>query len=119
MGKDEVTDFADKIDTMGRDKDSMKMNPEKIRNVVLQQRIIFDLEVEMKSQDKKWGQNRGMDMSIWTDILGEEYGEICRELNENGHIPSKHLYLEIIQTAAVCIQMAKDVRSVLGEKGMK
>ena len=115
---DEVSKFVDKIDTMGRDGGSIKLNPQKAKNVVLEQRLIFDLEVEIKSQDKKWGANRNIEMPIWTDILGEEYGEICRELNENGHLPSRHLYLEVIQTAAVCLQMAKNIRQVLGEKEM-
>ena len=72
------------------------------------QNIISDVITERERQDEKWGiQNH--DLFRWSSIIGEEYGEMCKAINEYGFnsIPEtkKEIYIETIQTMASCMAM--------------
>ena len=108
------------IDTMGMDsKDGEKKSSEEARIFVAEQRIIFDIEAEVRRQDKQWGANRHKPMQEWIVIIGEEYGEMSRAILENKWAPSKELYEETVQVAALALQMLKDIRYQVGERGLK
>lgn len=57
---------------------------------------------ERQRQLEKWGDQSGHSDGKWLAILGEEYGEVCRDLFE-GKDPGK----EIIQVAAVATAWAE------------
>lgn len=61
---------------------------------------------EREHQDSKWGE-QNHHPALWMAILGEEYGEVCKEVNdyaldgEYSHIIK--MMEETIQVAAVCV----------------
>jgi hypothetical protein len=67
---------------------------------------------EREKQDKKWGE-QNHDIATWLEILGEEYGEICKadleykfssnSINDSGL--KNQILEEIIQTTAVGLAM--------------
>lgn len=71
-------------------------------------KIIADVLAERKRQDEKWGvQEHRAD--TWVSIIGEEYGEMCKAVNEFGFDPKEEtisdIYTEAIQTMASCMAM--------------
>lgn len=61
-----------------------------------QANIIWDIVEERRRQDEKWGvQNHGD--AYWLAILGEEFGEICRDILERGEASAE----ELVQLVAV------------------
>lgn len=71
-------------------------------------KIIADVLAERKRSDEKWGeQNHGA--YRWASIIGEEYGEMCKAINEFGFNPTletkQDVYSETIQTIASCMAM--------------
>lgn len=66
------------------------------------------IKQERERQDEKWGE-QNHDPLLWLSILGEEFGEIAKELNEHGFDPySDHLNKacdEIVQLCAVGVAM--------------
>lgn len=79
---------------------------------------------ERKSQDEKWGEQNHI-RQVWIAILGEEFGELCTEINNyNPGYSSSRIEKELIQIAAVCQVMWEcGVRNgwllpPLGEEGM-
>ena len=71
-----------------------------------QEVILTWLTDERKRQDDKWGAQRHLDDNLWTTILGEEYGEICRAILEKDW---ENLKEELVQTAAVCVAALEDL----------
>lgn len=74
----------------------------------VQQKIISDVLEERERQNTKWGeQNHFVDK--WGNIIGEEYGEVCKAINEFGFNPTpqteQDIYTEAIQTMASCMAM--------------
>jgi NTP pyrophosphatase (non-canonical NTP hydrolase) len=63
-----------------------------------------DVAAERTRQDAKWGQ-QDHDIGIWLGILGEEFGEVAKEIAESSARPLDvaHLREELIQTAAVAV----------------
>jgi len=59
---------------------------------------------ERGCQDRKWGVDFHLPMDTYARILGEEFGEICRALNDSEE--PLRVYEECIQTAAVAVRMA-------------
>ena len=108
----------EKIDTMGMDSPSEdRVLYAEPSDWVRHQRIIFEVEQELKAQDKKWGTNRVKPMSEWIVILGEEFGEVCNAVMEGETWESdEHTYEEIVQVVAVGIQMLKDIRRTVGDQ---
>jgi NTP pyrophosphatase (non-canonical NTP hydrolase) len=62
-------------------------------------------------QHEKFG-TQSLTLFDWSSILGEEYGEVCRAINEehfsDGELQS--VYDECIQVAAVAVHMAAVIR---------
>jgi NTP pyrophosphatase (non-canonical NTP hydrolase) len=64
--------------------------------------ILSEIKEERKRQDKKWGEQNHHPL-IWNNILGEEYGEVCKatiEATENDY--SKYRK-ELVEVAAVAV----------------
>jgi len=70
--------------------------------------ILAEVVAERERQDARWGApaERGYGAETWLAILGEEAGEVCREIAEatgGGHPRGTgHLRHELVQVAAVC-----------------
>lgn len=71
-------------------------------------KIIADVLAERKRQDEKWGEQDHR-ADTWVSIIGEEYGEMCKAVNEFGFDPKEEtisdIYTEAIQTMASCMAM--------------
>lgn len=68
---------------------------------------IFDLiEARREKQDQKWGYDRHLPDDTWFRILGEEYGEIAKALNE--HEDCAQLIDELLDLAAVAVAWMED-----------
>lgn len=74
-------------------------------------KAIQDVIKERQRQDEKWGE-QNHHPTMWTGILGEEYGELCQAINEttfdNGPEEKKkggyeNMRAEAIQVAAVAV----------------
>lgn len=67
---------------------------------------------ERKRQDKKWGEQNHSPM-FWLSIIGEEFGEMCKEANEYEFSSDlkriQDLQAEAIQCAACCVAMAESL----------
>lgn len=63
---------------------------------------------ELECQKDKWGV-QDHNATVWATIIGEEYGEMCKEVNEFMFNPTPEIearmFDEAIQTAACCIAM--------------
>ena len=68
--------------------------------------IYAEVAMERARQDHKWG----ADGIVWRStetgvrVLGEEYGEVCRAVNERDRAAAR---TELIHTAAVAVQMVE------------
>lgn len=71
-------------------------------------KIINDVMAERSRQDEKWGE-QNHSAYVWASIIGEEYGEMCKAINEFGFNPTpeteQDIYTEAIQTMASCMAM--------------
>jgi NTP pyrophosphatase (non-canonical NTP hydrolase) len=75
-----------------------------LNNKERKEKILHYILQERQNQDDKWGiQHHSFDR--WLSILGEEYGKVCKAVNENK--PDEYRE-ELIQVAAVCIAMIED-----------
>jgi hypothetical protein len=81
-----------------------------VKDLILS-KVIHDIRDERQEQDEKWGEQNHSDLK-WLSILGEEFGEVCKEVTEDNpakeRIKSsldcqKDLKKELIQTCAVCV----------------
>ena len=66
-------------------------------------RLVLD---EMERQDRKWGDQRRHPGEYWATILGEEYGELCKAVLEEGNVVE-----EAIHVAAVALQIVRSVKA--------
>ena len=109
------------INTMGMDSESVKLTREEASDVVRWQRIFFDVEREIKAQDKKWGKNRRKPIPNWFVIIDEEKGEVARSILDNDpcYTPDAHTYEEAVQMTALCMQLLNDIRLTLAEKRIR
>jgi hypothetical protein len=62
---------------------------------------------ERESQEDKWGEQMHHTDEFWTVILGEEFGEVAREVYEKD---TEKLYNELIQCGAVCMAWAEAIQ---------
>lgn len=73
-----------------------------------QTKIISDVLAERNLQDMKCGE-QNHSAYVWSSIIGEEYGEMCKAINEFGFNPmpetEQEIYTEAIQTVASCLAM--------------
>lgn len=69
---------------------------------------LYDIVLERKAQDEKWGSQREVSFKDWISILGEEFGELCTEVlmtsEDETSIP-ENLYQEACQVAAVALNI--------------
>lgn len=72
-------------------------------------RALQDVARERARQDEKWGEQNHTHPH-WATILGEEYGEACKEVNEIATFDSSEFLVnreplreELIQVAAVAV----------------
>lgn len=76
--------------------------------------IYTDITAERDSQDAKWGRQYHS-MPVWSAILTEECGEVAEAAlgvvfnDESEHLP--HLREELVQVAAVAVQMIEKIDS--------
>lgn len=68
--------------------------------------IVNKVLTERLRQDRKWGE-QNHELHVWTDILGEEIGEISKALLEEqfGDGTNEHIAVELVQSAAVIFAM--------------
>lgn len=62
---------------------------------------ILNLDVERQKQKQKFGDQPIAHENEFIRIAGEEFGEICKEINQRSS--DKQIRKEILQLAAVCI----------------
>lgn len=94
---------ADTIETL-----SAKLQAANMERLTMQEKIIGKVLEERKRQDAKWGEQNHSSY-VWASIIGEEYGEMCKAINEFGFNPTldreQDIYTEAIQTIASCMAM--------------
>ena len=66
--------------------------------------IFFAIGKERNRQDDLHGEQKDVRLNRWMLILGEEFGECCKELCDNPRLTPK-LRDELIQVAAVCVKI--------------
>lgn len=78
-----------------------------IKNADVFERVIS----EVKRQVEKWGV-QDHDGYKWYSVLGEEVGEVGKELNDAFHRPLDYgkLEEELVQVMAVCFSMIESLR---------
>lgn len=67
-------------------------------------KVLFDIEAERLHQEALW-HGEQHDLVEWMMILGEEYGEACKEMHPR--VDLKRFRAEIIQVAAVATAIAE------------
>lgn len=80
-----------------------------------QEQVIEDIKRERNRQDDMWGIQEHT-APVWASIIGEEYGETCKAINEfmfnNTLANEQEIYNEAIQTAAVCVALCEHILRV-------
>lgn len=78
------------------------------------QEILDKIQAECNKQDAKWGADRNLHPLEWACILGEEVGEVQKELNDAwfniDKINLDNYETELIQVAAVACQTLKNIK---------
>lgn len=80
----------------------------------------IDIMEERRRQDNTWGQQRHS-WGWWLAILGEEYGEVCKEALENHFDKKDNLYdlrEELVQLAAVTVAIIEHVDEKIKEQAV-
>ena len=69
-----------------------------------------EINTERNNQEAKWGEQHHEEVT-WYVILGEEFGEIGKAINEKRleKGTAKEIKKEIIQTAAVCVAWLENI----------
>lgn len=65
------------------------------------------IDLERERQNKKFpNQQKQKDVSLyqWATILGEEYGEFLKEVNDHENLKA---IIELAETAAVCLRISE------------
>lgn len=77
--------------------------------------VVNDVMGERRKQNEKWGE-QNHELSKWTSILGEEFGELCKAINEtvfdNGPEAREkggyeNMRAEAVQVAAVAVSFVE------------
>lgn len=79
----------------------------------MRQRIFGDIDAERDRQEAKFGPQRH-DWAVWSAILSEECGEVaeaCLRARWGEDNDLDHLREELIQVAAVAVQMIEKIDS--------
>jgi len=82
-----------------------------------QMHVVNDVIAERARQDRKWGGWPGVDRvdERYTAVLGEEFGEVCKALMENGEL-SPEMREELIQVAAVAVAWVEQIDALNEER---
>ena len=80
--------------------------------------IYGDILTEIHRQDLIWGNNDNS-FADWIVILGEEYGEVCKEVFElriadnleDMILHKEYLDTELVQVASVCFRIIEKIRN--------
>jgi NTP pyrophosphatase (non-canonical NTP hydrolase) len=72
----------------------------------------LELAAQMNRQDRKWGIQHHT-QETWLSILGEEFGEACKALNEGDLSDYRN---ELLHVAAVAMAAIEDEDSDHGER---
>jgi len=83
--------------------------PSRARNVQQLISISDRISEEMNRQDKKWGPQQNLTEERWHLFISEEVGEVAKAINDKE--PKRNLVMELIQTAALCIQFVERIES--------
>lgn len=78
----------------------------------VQAEAITDIINERDRQDQKWGVQNKQPLQ-WMSIIGEEFGEVCKEtieLDEQRKAENKAYYIELVQLAATVLCALEDYR---------
>jgi len=71
------------------------------------------VKAERARQDAKWGeQNHGPD--TWIRILGEEYGEVCKAVNESDLREYRNELIQVAAVAVAAVECLDRARTVPG-----
>lgn len=74
--------------------------------------LLRKISDERNRQDEKWGEQNHNPL-LWLSIIGEEYGEMCKEANEFSFSDDlqrmENLKTEAIQCAASCVAMIESI----------
>ena len=84
--------------------------PESFKNVLRDidiDNVFTDVRNEVKRQVKLWGEQSHFN-HVWYSILGEEYGEVAKLINENEPNLDSEINKELIQCAAVVVSWLVD-----------
>lgn len=85
-----------------------------------QTQIFAAMILERKRQDEKWGEQNHF-AERWVTIIGEEYGEMCKAVNEFSFNPTpkteQDIYTETIQTMASCLAMLECMQRSKNKNG--
>ena len=79
----------------------------------LREEIFRDILSERKRQEAKWGK-QSYEPNVWLPILIEEVGEVAKGIqeltscNSVRKIARENYRNELVQVAAVCVQMLED-----------
>ena len=85
-------------------------------------RAIADVIAELERQDEKWGYPQNNHPFEWTSILGEEFGEMCKDINEacfnagSNRGDFEKAITEAVQVAAVSVSIVDHLRRLQDEK---
>ena len=74
------------------------------------QEILAEISLERDKQMAKWGK-QDHPLPYWLAILAEEFGEAAKEIVDSPHQPTPNLRTELIQLAAVAVQMLEDLEN--------
>ena len=87
-----------------------------------QEKIISKVLEERKRQDAKWGEQNHT-APVWGMIIGEEYGEMCKAINEFGFNPTlekeQDIYTEAIHAMASCMAMIECIERQRKQEGVE
>ena len=84
----------------------------------LTKEVLYDVEQERINQLVKWGKQEH-DLATWHVILSEEVGEVAAEIQSIIFVGKndEQLYNELIQVAAVAVQIAESLLEKGNEDG--
>jgi hypothetical protein len=93
---------------------SVSVSGSEMAEVVIRQRVAQ----ERLRQDRQWGRlPREISNGQWLAVLGEEYGEVCKDLLERGDLDCTYLITELVHVASVAQSWAADllIKSVVNK----
>ena len=73
------------------------------------ERVLDLVRDERRRQDERWGTHEQAGDTVMLAVLGEEFGEVCREMNDGWPAaPDRtRLMAELVQVAAVSVRWAE------------